>query len=66
MSSKTHEKYTEEGVFRITNATESSRHATVEFTITWEDGSQFAGVMKDSMIRDVRSADFVHSWPTGI
>lgn len=65
-STKTHDKFTEDGVFSITNATETTRSATAEFTLTWDDGTHVDGVINDGMLRDVRAADFLHFWPEGL
>ncbi|MFC6238198.1 hypothetical protein [Longivirga aurantiaca] len=63
VSTKSHDKFVEDGMFRISNATTTTRHATVEFTLTWSDGSHLDGACKDGQMSDIRSGDFQHYWP---
>ena len=60
-TSKSHSKYTQEGMFSIDRAFMTSRGAQVEITISGPDWT--FEVVGDGQIMDLRAGTITHFWP---
>jgi hypothetical protein len=62
-STKTHSKYTEEGLFTIDRGRGTIRPAMVELTLTGPEGVLFDGMMDEGEMTEMTGASMVHFLP---